>query len=366
MLSTIKFFAINREKDVDRRKDIEKLAKTLRIPIFFFKTVDGSYINALDTEIPHVKLLSYDHFMWLHNKKEINKFHYQPPNCDVLGSSISHFSLYNKLLLDDDSDSYCIFEDNVCLLDQQDTTKLIKVISTLKDESFDVCLLLEPRFCTSKNRKKYTEDIDVVDGVGFGGASAYIITKRGAGKMVATQQHCLNKAPGDHLSDACYVENFLRTFISPIFGQTNHLENGSNLYQLSEKPFISRVYASKEDLLTNFEPKNIALELSALKSQNSYTKFRSELTTLRDKFSFENVIHVIWVKGHRTYSIIQYLTVRAAVDTQPNHKVFIYNDEEPINNEWWEKTKNYATIIHVDPPKFINGKIYLTRNISLI
>ncbi len=36
-------------------------------------------------------------------------------------------------------------------------------------------------------------------------------------------------------------------------------------------------------------------------------------------------------------------------------KIYIYNDVEPVDNEWWEKAKRYAAIITVNPPRYVNG-----------
>ncbi len=103
---------------------------------------------------------------------------------------------------------------------------------------------------------------------------------------------------------------------------------------------------------------------------SSYAQFRSELVKIRKAIVTHNMqnmqnirntynIHLVWVKGYREYSMIQYLAVRAAYELQVKERqscICIYNDIEPENNEWWEKTKEYASIVHVTPPKYINGK----------
>lgn len=85
--------------DVDNRKYMKESSKTLDIPVLFFEAVDGQRVNSINTEIPHVKLLNYNRFLWLHNAKDINKFHCQPPSCDVIGATTSRFSLYNNCYL---------------------------------------------------------------------------------------------------------------------------------------------------------------------------------------------------------------------------------------------------------------------------
>jgi hypothetical protein len=362
-MDRFKFFAINREKGSDDHEYMKNLSKDLGInlkPLI----IDPRHINSVNTEIPHIKLLSYNSYLWLHNTKDINQFHMHPPSCNMLAASVAHLLLYNELLIDDDADFYCIFEDDVCLVDPEDKSKFFRVLNNLDYDNFefDVCLLFQPMYCTEVNRKKYSSDIDVVDKIGFGGSYAYIISKRGAGKMVTSLQHQLNRSPDDHLSNACSIDGFMKTYISPIFTKLPlNKENPNNSclnIPITDKPYASNLYVSKNELCTNFKSKSVILEKSVLKNQNSYTEFRDSLSSIHKVYQscFKPSFHFVWVKGYRTYSIIQYLAVRAALDMNPGYKLLIYNDEEPVNNEWWELTKRYATVLRIKPPKIINGK----------
>jgi len=97
--------------------------------------------------------------------------------------------------------------------------------------------------------------------------------------------------------------------------------------------------------------------VNKLRSISSYAQFRWELSELRKEINGKNLIHFVWVQGHRTYSMIQYLAIRAARGNVNESQIYIYNDVEPENNKWWEKTKEYATIIRITPPRYINGRI---------
>jgi hypothetical protein len=89
---------------------------------------------------------------------------------------------------------------------------------------------------------------------------------------------------------------------------------------------------------------------------SSFAKFCYELSELKKGTNVFD-IHFVWVQGHRTYSIIQYLAVRAArANIYTTANIYIYNDIEPKDNEYWELTKKYATIVHITPPRYINGK----------
>jgi hypothetical protein len=164
------------------------------------------------------------------------------------------------------------------------------------------------------------------------------------------------------------------------------LQKGGNLEKIRDKYRDWIVHVKKCGMLVTEKIKEIS----------SYAQFRSELRKIKmiptksESFvtscssnSNMNVpksvhnIHLVWVKGYREYSIIQYLAVRAAyelhirfssyfernfinsacnAELKSLKEIFIYNDVEPENNEWWEKTKEYASIVHITPPKYINGK----------
>lgn len=95
-----------------------------------------------------------------------------------------------------------------------------------------------------------------------------------------------------------------------------------------------------------------------MKAKSSYHLFRCELDSIKREGSIHD-IHIVWVKGYRQYSIIQYLCVRASHELKhPTSNIYIYNDVEPDSDDskfWWDKTKEYATIVKVTPPRFING-----------
>jgi hypothetical protein len=124
---------------------------------------------------------------------------------------------------------------------------------------------------------------------------------------------------------------------------------------------LEKIHDKYRDWITHVKKCGM-LVAEKIKETSSYAQFRHELREMKVPKSAHN-IHIVWVKGYRVYSIIQYLAVRAAYELHISHGdnfehnfIYIYNDIEPENNEWWEKTKEYATVIHITPPKYINGK----------
>ncbi len=69
-----------------------------------------------------------------------------------------------------------------------------------------------------------------------------------------------------------------------------------------------------------------------------------------------NVFHVMWFKSYRTFSLIHYLCVLMIRETQNPMQIYIYNDEEPTDNEWWDRAKRVATVVKTDAPHVINDQ----------
>lgn len=155
--------------------------------------------------------------------------------------------------------------------------------------------------------------------------------------------------------------------------ESYHLQHYDDAYdawvELSKTSILDKVDLKYNNWVDYIKKCGVAVT-EELRRKSSYAQFRWELIQLKgikitgDNTSLVN-IRFIWVKGTRTYSIIQYLAVRAAYFNLVNEdngvrqypRIFIYNDVEPENNEWWNKTKEYATIVHVTPPRFINGHV---------
>lgn len=106
----------------------------------------------------------------------------------------------------------------------------------------------------------------------------------------------------------------------------------------------------------------------------SYLKFRHDIYYqhgFRGKYDekhIPNIIHFIWIKGDREFSIIQYLTICAVYEVQKPDKIYIYNDVEPDigtlvptsgTNIWWNLVKQIDNVemVNVTPPRYINGRM---------
>ena len=71
-----------------------------------------------------------------------------------------------------------------------------------------------------------------------------------------------------------------------------------------------------------------------------------------------NTIHFIFgLKdnfGEMSFSFIHYLSIKSAYECNKPDAIKFYYKYEP-NGEWWEKSKEYLTLIKIEPPKEIFG-----------
>lgn len=112
------------------------------------------------------------------------------------------------------------------------------------------------------------------------------------------------------------------------------------------------------DLLdnNNLSYKNI----KKLNPVNSYDLFFKKLYKIKQTINYEaddlipNFIHFIYIHGGHPFVLSHYLAIKTAFVIQKPSKIFLYNDIEPLNNVWWDRAKQIATIINITIPKMLN------------
>jgi len=66
------------------------------------------------------------------------------------------------------------------------------------------------------------------------------------------------------------------------------------------------------------------------------------------------IIHFIFF-GLTEFEFIHYFAIKTAYSNNKDYKIFLYNNIQPKNNKYWDKTLKYVNLIHVDIPTHING-----------
>ena len=71
-----------------------------------------------------------------------------------------------------------------------------------------------------------------------------------------------------------------------------------------------------------------------------------------------NYFHFVWFKGGRQWIMVHYLAVLLIHKIQNPLSIYIYNDEEPESNKWWDLVKTIPSvrIVKTQAPAHINNK----------
>ena len=67
-----------------------------------------------------------------------------------------------------------------------------------------------------------------------------------------------------------------------------------------------------------------------------------------------NIVHFVWFTGpqSRRFGFLNHLAIKAAAEVQKPDAIFMYCNEEPKNNMYWEMIRSFVNIVHVDEPNF--------------
>ncbi|CAB4155580.1 Glycosyltransferase, DXD sugar-binding motif [uncultured Caudovirales phage] len=103
-----------------------------------------------------------------------------------------------------------------------------------------------------------------------------------------------------------------------------------------------------------------------------------------------NVVHFIYFNGpgSREFGFVNYMAIRTAYEVQKPDALYLYYNTEPVGNPHWDRMKQYAILVQIDPPKefmgvdlpyvqyqadvvrlqklFIHGGIYLDTDVLML
>ena len=94
----------------------------------------------------------------------------------------------------------------------------------------------------------------------------------------------------------------------------------------------------------NIENNNTNIENSDLNTivENTFNTF----TTI------PKIIHFIYF-GYTEFKFIHYFSIKTVHDYNPDYTIYLYNYEQPVNNIWFELSKQYINIVQTKPPESI-------------
>lgn len=253
-------YIVSLKRAIDRRVPIEQHYKESGLEYKLFDAVDGlGEINLIPTKLQNLLLIHYRNRLIPYHTKRINQCHGHPPSYGTLGASLSHMEIWQKLLLDDDHQMYLIVEDD-CYVYNFD--KLKDMISKLPSaDSFDIAILHKPCW------PNYIDPPKEIDSEYFRETSRmsfdcciYILTKRGAGKLIYNLNFGVSKGPDDNISEWCSNETKKRILIAkepflyqhPTFNSITHRSDEPHSDPRYDKEFSSPNYRSIDDFYQRY------------------------------------------------------------------------------------------------------------------
>lgn len=172
-MSNYKLICINLKKRTDRKEKMEKIFNDFKIINYqFFEAFDGCNI---DTTNPQINLFKHDNLSMLRR--------------GVLGCALSHYNIWKKLMVDEKCDYYVVLEDDVSLVENFEI-KLMDYIAKINnnmDFVFIGMTVMKEDYEKTRNIYKYDNSytlhpLDI--SLFAGGAFGYILTKKGAKKLI--------------------------------------------------------------------------------------------------------------------------------------------------------------------------------------
>ena len=235
----LKFYAINLPgpSGEQRRQQVKQEFGSHYININIFPAVVGKEIKISDTSVDHLKVLDYRGSTILYDSsKRINK---KIMSKGELGCSMSHIGLYSQLIKDDDNEAYFIFEDDaIFAIPFNLFTEYMNDLPPF--DSFDVCtfaidIMWYKLEFTEKINPHYTH----IKKQYFNAAYSYIVTKRGASRLL-DYCHYQPNIPADDLLSNSFIWDSV-TVIAPCQGLfTIRKDVESSIDQMNENQNVKR------------------------------------------------------------------------------------------------------------------------------
>lgn len=206
-MKRIELWAVNLAGSVGelRRTQLLEEFRNHHLNIQLFPAVYGKGIKIESIPGGRFQLLQYYYhlnqplFTLYDNTERLNK---QPMSRGELGCAWSQQLLYSQLINDDEHEAYFIFEDDVQFCEPLDIF-LEYLVNLPSLDTFDICtfakdIMWYPLEFTQSINSHYTH----IKRQFFNGAYAYIVTKRGASRLLDYCQHQINLPADDLLSNS--------------------------------------------------------------------------------------------------------------------------------------------------------------------
>ena len=182
-------------KRLDRLSDIIDIFEKSGLTVDFFYGVNGKNIQFFYTDNENIKKIQYESTIYYYDKTV--RGHGKGMTNGEIGASWSHLEIYKSLLLDNNYDNYLIFEDDFELL--VNIPKFLQYLKNLPHE-YDVChICLSDWYPIVRLDKINNYFHNIPKDRYFNRATAYILSKTGAKKLLDYSNGFVNVTPDDLL-----------------------------------------------------------------------------------------------------------------------------------------------------------------------
>ena len=212
----MKTILISLEQDEDRRKNATNILKKYGFCKNFewFKGIHGKddvkYFEFIKTNNFTISKLVYNNkIRFYHNNLRIGV---NGLSKGEIGCSLSHLEIYEMLCKDNNNNSYLIFEDDLNIIVSNE--EFNKIIHNLPDvNSYDICHLHESKYFPFYKEKKENSYFYQAKRQFFNYTAAYIITKRGAQKLLNYTYPYFGLPSDDLMSNAFIFDDNFKVII---------------------------------------------------------------------------------------------------------------------------------------------------------
>lgn len=230
----IKIVILTLKEHPERNQNINNLLNslsTLGITHEIFYGIYGKNIKIYDSETSNIKLL-YNNFETYYHDKNVQS--YRTMEKGNFGCAWSHLNIYKKLLNDQEYDKYLIFEDDAHLCST--LSELYNVLQNIP-EDFDLCHIAQSDAYKFIIKDKINESFYNIVQQFFNRLTAYIISKKGAQKIVNYSNNFIN-VPSDYLISSIYLNTKGFNLYVPekhLFYVPNEIESVTDIINANEK-----------------------------------------------------------------------------------------------------------------------------------
>lgn len=224
-LARLSIVIINVKQSTLRRENMSTLAHALKMNAMYFNAFDGTKMTLHETFDPLLDIIEYgdkQYFMLDYTRR----FDYSlrgKLGKGMVGASLSHIMVYNGLQ-NSDCTGFVVLEDDALMI--QDPAVIRKCLANLPDDYDMAYLNSESKWRPIQRLDKINDFYNDIKKQFFNASVSYVISVKGAGKLLAYTRNDVTRPPDDLIANAFVVGAYNVIASNPfLFGCDYSLES---------------------------------------------------------------------------------------------------------------------------------------------